>query len=69
MPRLSSAASAYSTSSGSSGATGNAGETNRPPSTTPNTAAHTVLTSIQPLAATSPPGGTSSVTSPYLAGA
>ena len=43
--------------------------TRKPPSTTPNKAAHTVLTSIQPLAFTRRCAGSISVMRPYLAGA
>ena len=45
-----------------------AGLTSRPPSAVPSRMAPTVHTSIQPLAATSRSGGSSSVTSPYFAG-
>jgi len=43
--------------------------TSAPPSTVPSSAAPTTVTSIHPLATTSREEGTSSVMSPYLAGA
>ncbi len=43
--------------------------TSRPPTSVPSSTATTAATSIQPLAATSLSGPTTSVTSPYLAGA